>query len=236
MSEHPFPSDDPQVRVVDSFEELIQGRFENGVNALCWPRTLEGNFAEVAELLKVDDGVTALDEDLLKSLPLSAAGKLAVEVMLEDLRLLREHDREPILNCITAYPRDEDPGPVATDVFSFHADSAPVEAHTWLCTYHGATSERLSNTEVQRRVDVSQTRNELLALYGGEDGQDFEEFLSDNCYDLHYSPLPGAEPQGFGIGNLWRIAVAWPGSCVPPCVHRAPDTAPGDPPRLLLIS
>ena len=27
-----------------------------------------------------------------------------------------------------------------------------------------------------------------------------------------------------------------PGSPVPPCIHRAPETHPGDPPRLLLIS
>ena len=36
--------------------------------------------------------------------------------------------------------------------------------------------------------------------------------------------------------HLWRIAVDYPGSPVPPCVHRAPETRPGRPPRLLLIS
>jgi hypothetical protein len=30
--------------------------------------------------------------------------------------------------------------------------------------------------------------------------------------------------------------VEYDGSPVPPCIHRAPDTRPGDPPRLLLIS
>ncbi len=40
----------------------------------------------------------------------------------------------------------------------------------------------------------------------------------------------------FGLGNLWRIAVDYPGSPVPPCIHRAPITRPGRPPRLLLIS
>ena len=45
-----------------------------------------------------------------------------------------------------------------------------------------------------------------------------------------------AEPFSFGLGNLWRIAVEYPDSPVPPCVHRAPATIPGRPPRLLLIS
>jgi hypothetical protein len=30
--------------------------------------------------------------------------------------------------------------------------------------------------------------------------------------------------------------VAYPDSPVLPCIHRAPETCPGDPPRLLLIS
>lgn len=227
---------DPQVRMVGSFEELMSARFENGVNALCWPRVLTGDFFEVVNLLEAGEGITELEEDLLESLPISAAGKLALDVMLEDLRRLREHDREPMLNCIIGYPRDQDPGPVATDVFSFHADRAPFEADTWLCTYHGATSERLPNEQAQRRIDDPKTRAELLDLYGGDDDDGFAEFLTDHCYDLHYTPLPDAKIQSFGIGNLWRIAVEWPGSPVPPCVHRAPETAAGDPPRLLLIS
>lgn len=227
---------DPQVRMVGSFQELVSARFENGVNALCWPRVLTGDFSEVVNLLDAGEGITELEEDLLESLPFGAAGKLALDVMLEDLRRLREHDREPMLNCIIGYPRDEDPGPVATDVFSFHADRAPFEADTWLCTYHGATSERLPNEQAQRRIDDPKTRAELLDLYGGDDDDGFAEFLSDHCYDLHYTPLPNAKIQSFGIGNLWRIAVEWPGSPVPPCVHRAPETAAGDPPRLLLIS
>jgi hypothetical protein len=140
MSKVLFPPDDSRVRLVGSFEELVNGRFENGVNALCWPRNLEGDFSEVASLLEAGEGITTLDEEQLRALPVSDAGRRAVDVLLEDLRLLREQDREPVLNCIQGYPRDEDPGPVATDVFSFHADSAPVEADTWLCTYHGAVA------------------------------------------------------------------------------------------------
>jgi hypothetical protein len=80
------------------------------------------------------------------------------------------------------------------------------------------------------------TRAELLSAFGGDDGPDFRAFLTDHCYDLHYAPAAGARPFSFGHGNLWRIATDYPGSPVPPCVHRAPDTQPGDPPRLLLIS
>jgi hypothetical protein len=117
---------------------------------------------------------------------------------------------------------------------SFHADSAPVEADTWLCTYHGSPSEGLRNEEALRRVDVTATRAELLREYGGVDDAGFHEFLHEHCYDLHYAPLQGARPYSFGVGNLWRIAVDWPDSPVPPCVHRAPATIPGQP-RLMVI-
>jgi hypothetical protein len=156
--------------------------------------------------------------------------------MLEDQRLLREHGLEPVLNCINGYPRDEDAAVVPTDVFSFHADSAPVEADTWLCTYHGPASEGLRNDEARRRVDVPETRAKLLSLFGGDDNAEFKEFLNEHCYDLHYAALPEARPFSFGLDNLWRIAVESPDSPVPPCIHRAPATLPGQAPRLLLIS
>jgi hypothetical protein len=85
-------------------------------------------------------------------------------------------------------------------------------------------------------VDIPATRAELLRLFGGEDNDDFREYLKENCYDLHYAPIPTARPFSFGLGNLWRIAVDYPCSPVPPCLHRAPETLPGQPPRLLLIS
>src|SRR6185369_11174726 len=150
--------------------------------------------------------------------------------------LLREHNLDPVLNCIHGYPHDENPGPVSTDVFSFHADSATVETDTYLCTYHGPASEGLRNDEAQRRVDVPATRAELLKLFGGDDNDAFREYLNEHCYDLHYAPVASAQPFSFGLGNLWRIAVDYPGSPVPPCIHRAPATFPGQPPRLLLIS
>ncbi|MEI9866447.1 MAG: hypothetical protein WDN00_18205 [Limisphaerales bacterium] len=93
------------------------------------------------KLLGDTEGVITLDDARLQALPVSAAGRVAIDVLLADQRRLREHDLDPVLNCIHGYPRDENAGPVTTDVFSFHADSATVPADTWLCTYHGAASE-----------------------------------------------------------------------------------------------
>ncbi|HEX8310930.1 MAG TPA: hypothetical protein VF614_06415 [Chthoniobacteraceae bacterium] len=236
MSEFHLRADYHRVKVVSSFAELIATPFTNGVNALCWPRELPGGFGEVVELLGPGEGIVTLDDARIHSLPVSAAGRAAVEILLQDQRLVREANRDPVLNCIYGYPRDEEPGPVRTDVFSFHADSAPVEADTWLCTYHGLPSEGLQNEQARRWVDIPEIRAELLREFGGADDAEFAEYLSDNCYDLHYSPTPEARPFSFGVANVWRIAVDWPGSAVPPCIHRAPETPPGSPPRLLLIS
>lgn len=237
MTFSPLASAKSRIVRVGGFQELLATPFADGVNALCWPRVLEGDFAEVAALLGDGEGeaITVLDEARLRALPLSEAGRTAVEVMLEDLRLLREAELEPVLNCIHGYPRDEDAGPVATDVFSYHADSAPVAAATWLCTYHGPSSEGIANEEAVRKVDRPETRAELWKLFGGTDETEFREFLKECCYDLHYAPVAGARPYSFGVGNLWKIAVEHPGCPVPPCVHRAPETKPGEK-RLLLIS
>jgi hypothetical protein len=47
-----------RVKVVQSFEELVSTRFGQGINALCWQRTLSGNFEEVVE------HVTARENDI----------------------------------------------------------------------------------------------------------------------------------------------------------------------------
>ena len=230
------PIDYWRIKWVNSFHELVTTPLENGVNALCWQRTLPGNFAEIVEHLVVDEDITCLDAERLNALPVSDEGRVAIAILLDDQRLLREHGLLPNLDCIVAYPRDEEPTVVPIDVYSYHADSATVQADTYLCTYFGPSSEGLSNEEAQRRVDVPETRAELLKLYGGADDEEFRIFLNENCYDLHYAPAPQARPFSFGLGNLWRIAVDYPGSPVPPCIHRAPETLPGQPPRLLLIS
>jgi hypothetical protein len=203
------------------------------VNALCWRRTLPGDFGEVARLLAPPDGVVDVDVDVLCGLSLSAAGRVAAEVMAADLRMLEELGREPVLSCITSYPRDLRGLAIATDVMSFHADRAPVEVDTWLCTYFGKSSEGLRNEDAYRLIDVPATRAALLRDYGGSDDAGFAEFIREGSFDLHYA---GVRTLSFGVGDLWKIAVAWPGSPVPPCLHRAPATMPGDEPRLLLIS
>jgi hypothetical protein len=222
------------IKTVATFAELVATPFAGGVNALCLKRNLAGDFGEIVRAIPSTEPITVLDEERLKRLRLEARGGEAVEILLEDFRRLRELGRDPVLNLISGYPRDEDAAVVATDVFSFHADSAPIEADTWLCTYHGSPSEGLLNEDVVRKVDVPVVRAQLLTVYGGRDDQSFAEWLAENCYDLHYAAKPGAIPYSFGVGHLWRIAVDWPGSPVPPCVHRAPATIVGEP-RLLLI-
>lgn len=236
MSSFTSSPDHPRIKTVGSFAELLATPFAHGVNALCWPRTLAGDFGEIVKKLGSGEGIRPLDEEQLAELDLSAAGQTARDILLTDLRLLRDQGLAPELNCIHAYPRDEAAATVPTDVYSFHADRAPIEAATWLCTYHGAASEGLDNNFARRRMDDPTTRAALLREYGGADDDGFRGFLRENCYDLHYAPQPGARPYLFGLFNLWRIAVDWPGSPVPPCIHRAPDQPPGASPRLLLIS
>jgi hypothetical protein len=235
MTSFPLPAGSARVRRVHSFHELVTTTFADGVNALCWPRALPGDFGEVVAQLGRGEGLASLDEAGLRSLALSAAGRAAAEVLVADLRLLREHGLAPVLDLIHGYPRDGDAEVVATDVYSFHADRAPVETDTYLCTYYGPATEGLDNGAARRHVDIPATRAALLRRHGGADDEAFAAFLEENCYDLHYAPVPGAQPFAFGLGNLWRIAIAWPGCPVPPCIHRAPATAPGQV-RLLLIS
>ncbi len=227
------PANSECIKVVHSFEELAGTPFAHGVNALCWPRSLDGDFAEIVEKIASGEAMTLLDASLLERLNASPGGIKAIDIMLEDQRMLSELGLDPALNCIHAYPSDDAEAPIATDVFSFHVDSAPIPSETWLCTYFGESSEGLYNAEATRHVDIPATRDRLLKLYGGADDEGFREFLSENCYDLHYAALPDAKPYPFGTANLWRIAVKYPDCPVPPCIHRAPRT---DSARLLLIS
>lgn len=225
-----------RVRVVESFEELIATRFEGDVNALCWRRQLAGDFKEIVNCLEADAGITTVTDEALRALNLTAAGATARAVLLADQALLRAHDLAPTLDCIVGYPRDDGAGPVITDVHSFHIDSAPVPADTFLCTYLGAPSEGLPNEMAIRRVDIAETRAILLQAHDGADDAEFAAYLTAHCFDLHYAQLADARPYCFGLGNLWRLAIAYPGNPVLPCIHRAPLTPPGAPARLLLIS
>ena len=224
-----------RVRQVGSFAELLTTPFAGDVNALCWERTLPGDYAEVITKLGPGEGIVPLDDERLRALDLSLTGRLAAEAMLDDQQLLRDHELAPSLNCVYDCVRGTDAGTVPTDVLSFHVDSAPVEVDTWLCTYHGASSEGLRNEDALLKVEIPEIRAQLLKEYGSGDDAGFAEFLHEHSYDSHYNPKPGATPYPFGTFALWRIATRWPSSPVPPCIHRAPENHPGSP-RLLLIS
>jgi hypothetical protein len=225
-----------RIHTVDSFEALVATPFAGDINALCWSRQLPGDFQEIINQLQADDGITTIEDDDLRALSLSPAGSIARDALLADQALLRHHGLEPSLDCIMGYPRDAADGPVPTDVYSWHVDRAPVRADTYLCTYIGGASEGLPNETAVRRVDVAETRAQLLEIYGGPDDADFAAYLAEHSFDLHYSPTSAAQPYGFGLGNLWRIAIAYPSAPGLPCIHRAPLTPPGAPARLLLIS
>lgn len=197
---------------------------------------LAGDFDEIARVVGPLDEITTVDDESLHDLLLSPAGCLARVQLLADVKLLRDAGLDPSLDLIPAYPRETAPGPVPIDVYDWHADSANTLADTFLCSYTVACSEGVANTEVVRRIDIPETRAALLKLYGGPDDDGFAAWCNSHHYDLHYAALPHAKPFAFGFGNLWRISTQCPGSPVLPCVHRAPATLPGQPPRLLLIS
>src|SRR3954471_4032857 len=91
----PFsPSDYPRVRMVQSFEELVATPFADGVNALCWPRLLPGDFGEVVEQLGAGEGILTLEDERLQNLAVSAGGRMAIEQMVADQERLRNLERE----------------------------------------------------------------------------------------------------------------------------------------------
>lgn len=217
-------------RNVTSFEGLLQP-FTREVNAWCFARTLEGDFDAIAAKFasQADDegGLCEVTLEMLKGFDPRAVRRLK-----EDLRWLASLGREPQLNVLTAYAEDTRGLPMKVDVLSLHADRAPVETDTFLCTYSGACSEGADGDDVERLVDDPTMRAALREVHGRDEG--FDAFLTEGSFDLHYRLKPGARAHPFGVGNLWRLAVAWPGSTSAPCIHRAP--APDGRPRLLLIS
>jgi len=222
-----------QVRLVTGFQELVSLPFQGEVNAMCWERQLAGDFSEIVRQVELTDDLVALNEEQLRSLRLSPQGELAREVLLEDLELLKAQGAAPTLNVIRCYERDNANPFFPTDVYSFHVDRSPVPSDTFLCTYHGAPSQILPNSQGIQKVLVPEIRQHIRQQFQGSD-EDFEHFLTEQFLDLHYQAKPQACPVSLGTGHMWRLAIDHPESPVLPCLHRAPEEKPGES-RLLLI-
>ncbi len=221
------------IRTFSTFEELVNSRFKGNTNAFCWQRNLEGDFHEIVTKLNLKEDITEVSEADLLALELSDKGNLARQTILNDLELLTGFGALPSLNLLKCYKRDDEFSFISTDVYSFHVDRSPVAADTFLCTYHGASSDILPNDEALQKIMIPEIREELLKLHDGSE-ESFEAFLTENFFDLHYQPKPDAKPISLGNGNLWRLAVDHPFQEVLPCIHRAPIEN-GEGYRLLLI-
>jgi hypothetical protein len=222
-----------QIGVVSSFAELIQMEFKDAMNALCWCRNLKGDFEEIAVKLPLKEDVTVVCPSDLMELQLTQNGLIARDTILQDIKLLSDYGASPTLNLLKCYERDDTFAFIATDVYSYHVDSSPIATDTFLCTYRGATSDLISTTHAIPKIEILEIRKKLYELYEGP-SHEFEVFLKQHYFDLHYEAKPEAEPISLGIGNLWKLAVQHPKQKVAPCIHRAPKENTGEY-RLLLI-
>ncbi|NNP70023.1 DUF1826 domain-containing protein [Acinetobacter sp. Ac_5812] len=229
---NPF-SDNTQIKTVSSFSKLINTSFQGDMNAICWHRDLLGDFQEIVAKLELKENITEVSVEDLLALQLSEQGSQARETILNDIQRLTDLGASPCLNLLKCYERDEDLDFISTDVYSYHVDRSPIETDTFLCTYYGPASDILAHDQVEQKILVPEIRAKLKELYDGPDAE-FETFLSEYFFDLHYQPQPDAEPVSLGVGHLWRLAVDHPTQQAFPCVHRAPVEKYGEC-RLLLI-
>ncbi|MBO9205522.1 MULTISPECIES: DUF1826 domain-containing protein [Niastella] len=222
-----------QIHCVTNFQDLVSIPFNGAMNAICWARNLPGDFSEIVNKIELSGNITTIEPAELCELPLSDQGQLARDILLNDLQLLTAHGASPVLNVIKYYDQDDAYPFFPTDVYSWHVDRSPIPTDTILCTYYGASSEILPNSQGKQKIHIPEIRDELKKLYHGA-AEGFDSFLSEHFFDLHYQAAPNARPISLGLGNLWRLAVDHPESKVAPCLHRAPKEKPGQN-RLLLI-
>ena len=226
-------SNNSQIGVVSTFADLVHTNFKEKMNALCWYRNLEGNFSEIVAQLRLEENITEVSAKDLLALQLSEKGNIAREIILNDLQLLTDFGASPSLNLLKCYERDDEFDFISTDVYSFHVDRSPIATDTYLCTYHGAASDIVSNVQAEQKILIPEIRAKLKELHDGTE-EEFEDFLKENYFDLHYQLHQNAEPVNLGLGHLWRLAVDHPKQEVLPCIHRAPVEDEGEY-RLLLI-
>jgi hypothetical protein len=226
-------SDNKQIGVVSTFSELVNTHFQGDMNAVCWYRNLVGDFKEIVSKLQLKENITEVSIEDLLDLQLSENGNMAREIILNDLQLLADFGALPSLNLLKCYERDEELDFFSTDVYSFHVDRSPIGTDTFLCTYHGAASDIIPNHQVEQKILIPEIREKLKELHDGPETE-FETFLKDYFFDLHYQPKPNAKPVNLGQGHLWRLAVDHPAQQVLPCVHRAPVENDGEY-RLMII-
>lgn len=226
-------SDNDQIKVVSTFAELVNTNFKEKMNAICWHRNLIGDFQEIVAKLELKENITEVSVEDLLALHLSEQGNLAREIILRDMQLLTDFGASPSLNLLKSYERDEELDFISTDVYSYHVDRSPIATDTFLCTYHGPASDILPNDQVEQKILIAEIRAKLKKLHDGPESE-FETFLEENFFDLHYQAKPEAKPVNLGSGHLWRLAVDHPTQQALPCVHRAPDEKEGEY-RLLLI-
>lgn len=225
--------DNDQIGTVATFSELVQTEFKGKQNALCWYRNLEGDFKEIVSQLQLKEDITEVSPEDLLALKLSEMGNKARAIILEDLRELTDFGASPSLNLLKCYERDDAFDFIATDVYSYHVDRSPIATDTFLCTYHGAASDIIANDQAEQKILIPEIRNKLKALHQGPE-EEFESFLKEYFFDLHYQAKPFAQAVNLGVGHLWRLAVDHPKQQVLPCIHRAPIENDGEY-RLLLI-
>ena len=225
--------DNDQIGTVATFSELVQTEFKGKQNALCWYRNLEGDFKEIVRQLQLKEDITEVSPEDLLALQLSEMGNKARAIILEDLRVLTDFGASPSLNLLKCYERDDAFDFIATDVYSYHVDRSPIATDTFLCTYHGAASDIIANDQAEQKILIPEIRNKLKALHQGPE-EEFESFLKEYFFDLHYQAKPFAQAVNLGVGHLWRLAVDHPKQQVLPCIHRAPIETDGEY-RLLLI-
>jgi hypothetical protein len=206
--------------VVDTFEELVNTPFKGKINALSWSREIEGDYEEIINAFDFQENIYEIDPLELQNLTLSEAGVKARNNIINDYELLQNLGASPVLNIIKYYEEDTSFPFFPTDVYSYHVDRSPVATDTFLCTYFGSPSELIPNEQAIQKITIPEIRTQLQTLFKGEPAE-FETFLSEHFFDLHYQALPNTQPIQAEIGHIWRLAVDHPTIAVLPCVHRA---------------